>query len=301
MKKKLGIILAGLVGIFPAVYCVLALLACPMPNHPFFNHDGVLVIAHRGGGGLWPESTMYAFEHAAGLGVDVLEMDVHATRDGQLVVIHDDTVDRTTNGTGHVLDFTLAELRELDAGYNWTQDGGQSFPFRGKGLAIPTLEEVFAAFGDKSMIVEIKHFQPSIVSDLSRLIREHGLTEKVLVASVDTQTLKEFRRICPEVATSAGEAEVRLFYGVSLAHLAKAYQPTAYALQVPEYSDGRQVVTKRFVDTAHSCNMQVHVWTVNETQDMKRLIDLGVDGLVTDYPDRLLTLLGRKEASDGNN
>jgi len=293
MKKKLGIILAGLVGLPPAVYCVLALLAGPMPNHPFFNHDGVLVIAHRGGGGLWPESTMYAFEHAIKLGVDILEMDVHATSDGELVVIHDDTVDRTTNGSGRVRDFTLAELRELNAGYNWTSDDGQSFPFRAKGLTIPTLEEVFTAFGDESMVVEIKHFQPSLVSDLSRLIREHGLTDKVLVASVDTETLKEFRRICPEVATSAGEAEVRFIYGVILAHLARAYQPPAYALQVPEYSDDRQVVTKRFIDTAHQYNMQVHVWTVNETKDMKRLIDLGVDGLVTDYPDRLLTILER--------
>jgi len=244
---------------------------------------------------------MYAFEHAVKLGVDILEMDVHATRDGRLVVIHDDTLDRTTNGTGRVRDFTLAQLRQFDAGYNWTSDGGQSFPFRGKGLTIPTLEEVFTAFGDKSMVVEIKHFKPSIVADLCRMIREHRLSEKVLVASVDTDTLKEFRRICPEVATSAGEAEVRFFYGVSMAHMARAYQPPAYALQVPEYSGSKQVVTKRFVDTAHQCNMQVHVWTVNETEDMRRLIDLGVDGIVTDYPDRLLAMLARKETSADNN
>jgi len=293
MKRKLGIILACLVGIPSAVYCVLALLATPMPQHPFFNHDGVLAIAHRGGGGLWPESTIYAFEQAVKLGVDILEMDVQATRDGELVIIHDDSVDRTTNGQGQVQDFTLAELGELDAGFNWTPDDGRSFPFRGKGLTIPKLADVLTVFRDISMVIEVKQLQPSIVASLCGLIHERGMTERVLVASVDTETLKEFRRICPEVATSAGEDEVRFFYGISLAHLARAHRPPAHALQVPEYSGGRLVVSRQFVDAAHRCNMQVHVWTVNETENMKRLIDLGVDGVVTDYPDRLLKILGR--------
>ncbi|MHC4679356.1 MAG: glycerophosphodiester phosphodiesterase [Planctomycetota bacterium] len=291
--KTLGIILIGLALLCGILYGVLAALARPAGHHPFFNHEGVLVIAHRGGGGLWPENTMYAFAHAAELGVDVIEMDVHSTRDGKLVVIHDETVDRTTDGTGRGQEFTLAQLKELDAGYTWTPDNGKSFPFRGRGLTVPTLAEVFAAFPDTAMNIEIKQFQPSIIAPLSRLISDCNMAERVLIASVDANTLREFRRVCPQVATSAGEQETRFFYGMHLAHMGRLCKAPAHAFQVPQYSDGREVVTRSFLNAAHGRNMEVHVWTVNDTEDMQRLTDTGVDGIVTDYPDRLLSVLGR--------
>ncbi|UCD00186.1 MAG: glycerophosphodiester phosphodiesterase [Phycisphaerales bacterium] len=288
-----GIILIGLVILCAILYGVLAALARPADRHPFFNRERVLAIAHRGGGGLWPENTMYAFAHAVELGVDVIEMDVHSTQDGEIVVIHDDTVDRTTNGTGRVQELTLAQLKQLDAGYIWTPDNGTSFPFRGRGLKVPTLAEVFAAFADMAMNIEIKQFKPSIVAPLSGLIREHNIAAQVLVASADTDTLKEFRRVCPQVATSAGEQETRFFYTMHLARLGRLCKAPAHAFQVPQYSDGRQVVTPSFVKVAHGRNMEVHVWTINDAEDMRRLIDMGVDGIVTDYPDRLLTVPGR--------
>ncbi len=293
MRKKLGMYLFGLIVSPIVVLGALIILARPIHNHPFFDHNGVLVIAHRGGLGLWPENTPYAFEHAVELGVDVLEMDVQSTEDGELVVMHDGTVDRTTNGTGRVQELTLAELRQLDAGYTWTADNGRSFPFRGLGLKVPTLTEVFATFPSTAMNMEIKQSEPSIVAPLCRMIRDYGMFERVLVASADTSTLKELRRLYPEVATSAGENEVRLFYGLILSRLGRVYRPHAEALQVPEYSGNRKVVSRQFVEAAHERGMKLHIWTVNNVEDMQRMLDLGVDGIITDYPDQLLSLLRR--------
>jgi glycerophosphoryl diester phosphodiesterase len=293
MHNKASKPLLGIGAVLITAYVVLAWLARPVPDHPFFSHnDGVLVIAHRGGRRLWPENTLYAFEHAVDLGVDVLEMDIHSTKDGVLVVMHDNTVDRTTNGSGAVQDFTLAELEELDAGYNWTADD-QSFPFRGQGITVPTMEKVFATLPNALMNIEIKQTQPSIVVPFCQMIRDYGMTERVLVASFDTNTIKEFRRACPEIATTAGEDEVRIFFGLNLAFLGAIYSSPAEALQVPEYSGDMRVVTQRFVHTAHKHNVDIHVWTVNDINDMRRFLNLGVDGIVTDYPDQLLTLLKR--------
>ena len=294
MRNKVAKFSLGFVALLVVIYTVLALLAKPIPDHPFFGHyDGVLVVAHRGGRGLWPENTLYAFERAVELGVGVLEMDVHSTKDGALVVMHDRTVDRTTDGTGPIQDFTLAELEELDAGYNWSDDDGQTFPFRGQGIAVPTVAEVLAAFPDVLMNIEIKQSQPPIAASLCQVIRDYGMTERVLIASFDTDTIKEFRTACPEVATTAGEDEVRILFGLNLAFLGAIYSPPAEAVQVPEYSGDLHVVTRRFVHTAHARNMEVHVWMVNDADDMQRFLDLGVDGIITDHPDRLLALLGR--------
>ena len=267
--------------------------ARPGPDHPYFQDDGVLVMAHRGGRRLWPENTLYAFERAVDLGVDVLEMDLHTTADGAIVVIHDDTVDRTTDGTGPVQSFTLNALQALDAGYQWTSDEGETYPYRGMEIQIPTLGEVFRAFPDMSMNIEIKQVAPSITQTVCREIVDHDMEDLVLVASFDTETIRSFRGHCPQVASTTGEDEVRLLYGLSLAHLAGFYKSPAEAAQVPEYSGETHVVTPRFIQAAHRRNMDVHVWTVNDPGDMARFLEMGVDGLITDRPDLLLELLGR--------
>lgn len=267
----------------------------PATERAFFNKDGVrpLVIAHRGGAGLWPENTLYGFEKASSLGVDVIEIDVRSTSDGVLVVIHDGTLDRTTDGAGRVSEVTLAELKKYDAGYRWTSDGGKSFPLRGQGLTVPTLEEVFKALPQMRFNIEPKQEAPSIIEPLCNLIRKQGMADKVAVASFSHSIMDEFRRTCPEVATSATPVEVSKFLAMQKAGVGQAYSPPMQALQVPEYAGGLRVLTKEFVEAAHNRNLQVHAWTVNETEDMKRLIDMGVDGLMTDYPDRLMNLLGR--------
>ena len=267
-------------------------------EHPYFGGDTrgrPLVIAHRGGAGLWPENTLHAFERAAALGADVIETDVRATADGELVLIHDETVNRTTDGSGRVRQLTLAELKRLDAGYRWSPDGGQSFPLRGRGLTVPTLREVFAALPRTRFNIEPKQTAPSLAAPLCRLIREHGMQTRVMVAAFRDTAVEQFRRECPEVATSAGTAEVAGFLALQRSGLASSYGPRMQALQVPEWAGSLRVLSEEFVASAHARNLRVHAWTVNAESDMRRLLALGVDGVMTDYPDRLLKVLGRPE------
>jgi glycerophosphoryl diester phosphodiesterase len=281
-------------GALLSLYLLLAVIAQPGVTHPYFlapGRFGPLVIAHQGGDGLRPGNTLNAFEHASGLGADVLEMDIHSTRDGMLVVIHDDTVDRTTDGSGRVQDFTFEALQELDAGYNWSPDGGVTFPYRGQGIQVPSLEEVLRNYPEFRLNIEIKQEVPSIGQPLCDLLQEYRLADRALVASFSQRAMNDFRAVCPEVATSAVENEVILFFAFKTLLLAPTYSPTAYALQVPENRFNIQVLTEGFIRTAHSRGMQVHAWTINEPADMRRLLDLGVDGIITDYPDRLLDLL----------
>lgn len=270
----------------------------PAPARAFFTRGErrPLVIAHRGGAGLWPENTLYAFERARDCGADVIELDVRASADGVLVLMHDPTVERTTDGAGRVAELGAAELKRLDAGHRWTPDGGRSFPLRGRGLTVPTLEEVFAALPGMRFNIEPKQETPSLAEPLCRVVRERRMTDSVLVGSFRQAVLDEFRRVCPEVATSASPTEVSAFLTLHKAGLGAAYSPAMQALQVPEYAGGLQVLTRSFVEAAHGRNLAVHAWTVNEPGDMRRLLEMGVDGILTDYPDRLLALLGRAPA-----
>lgn len=297
MRTKRLSVAIGLLAVLAAIYAIFALLARPAAEHPFFAQfeQRPLVMAHQGGNGLWPDNTLYAFEQAAAMGVDVLEMDIHSTADGVLVVMHDDTVDRTTDGSGPIQSLTLEEIKALDAGYHWSADEGGTFPYRGQGITVPTLEEVFAAFPDVALNIEIKQAEPSLVEPFCQLIREYGMGERVLVASFHQETVRAFRQACPEVATSSGEGEVIALFALSKLFLEATYEPAAQAVQVPEYRSGLHVLAPRFVDAAHGRGLEVHAWTINEIPDMERLVALGVDGLITDYPDRLMEVLGRTE------
>jgi glycerophosphoryl diester phosphodiesterase len=280
------IVLAGIIVVW-------TIFARPIPQHPFFNSDDVWVMAHRGGRGLWPENTLYAFERAVESGVDILEMDIHSTKDGTIILLHDSTVDRTTDGTGPVNDINLTDLKKLNAGYHWTADEGLTYPYRSQNIVVPTLEEVFLAFPDFHLNIEIKQTQPPITGPLCETIREFNMVNNVLIASFNMDTIKEFRNTCPEVATTAGENEVRMLYVLSRLYLGKLYNPPAEAVQVPEYRGDIHVATDRFVRAAHNRNIAVHVWTINDKSDMLRMLDIGVDGIITDNPDRLMALLGR--------
>ena len=292
LQKCIKTLLCLLLIIFIA-YAIFSLLAKPVPDHPYFIPDKFLIIAHRGGPSLGPESTLYTFRRAVKLGVDVLEMDVRSTRDGQLIILHDDTVARTTNATGPVQNYTLVDLKKLDAAHRWSPDKGQTFPLRNKGVKIPTLPEVFKAFPQTKLNLEIKETRSNTIQSLCRLIRDHRMTNNVVVASFDTDSLKEFRRLCPQVATSAGASEARLFFGLQKAYLEAAYSPDAQVLQVPETLGGLRIVNKRFIDAAHARNMRVQVWLVNDVKSMQRVLELGVDGIMTDYPQRLMEVLNK--------
>jgi glycerophosphoryl diester phosphodiesterase len=153
------------------------------------------------------------------------------------------------------------------------------------------LSEVFEAFPQTKLNLEIKEARSSTIQSLCRLIRDHQMTSNVVVASFDTDSLKEFRRLCPQVATSAGASEARLFFGLQKAYLEAAYSPVVQVLQVPEALGDLRIVNKRFIDAAHARNMRVQVWLANDVTSMQRLLELGVDGIMTDYPQRLMEVL----------
>ena len=299
-SRKILIGLGKVLLVFSAVglviYALALVTARPAPAHPWFaprpDDHTPLVFAHQGGENIRPSNTMEAFRHAVELGADVLDTDMHLTKDGVLILMHDQTVDRTTDGTGAIRDLTLAEIKRLDAGYDFSTDDGQTFPYRDQGLTVPTLEELFQTYPDKRFGIEIKQTEPvETAKRFCALIRQYQMQDSVLVSSFRQQNMDEFRKQCPEVATSATEEEVRPFFFASLLGMTRAFTPNFNSLQVPEEAAGFQILTPQFVAAARERGLPVQPWTINEEADLKRILALGVDGINTDNPDRLLELL----------
>lgn len=258
------------------------------------NWDSPAPIAHRGSRLLWPENTMEAFQGAIDLGIAYLETDLHTTADGVIVCIHDDTVDRTTDGTGPVSGFTYQELTTLDAGYRH-QSGGH--PFRGRGLSVPRLDEVVTAFPHARMIVDLK--EDGMEAALADLIQRHDLTGRIIVGSFSDLRLTEFNRIAGgTIPVSTGQTTSASW--VLASKVGRGVSGPASALQLPIQMRGVPVVTSRLVEVAHGRGVAVHVWTVNDPSEMHALLDLGVDGIVTDRPDLLKeVLVSRGDWKDG--
>jgi glycerophosphoryl diester phosphodiesterase len=259
------------------------------PGSPFLA-GAPLLIAHRGGAALAPEDTMIAFRRARDWWrAEVLELDVQPSRDGEAVVIHDPTLERTTDGEGPVAEHTLDEIRALDAGYRFTPDGGASFPFRGRGIGVPTLVEVLSALPDLRVIIEIKDGRTQ--DRVWESIRECDAVDRVLIAAGDSRNRAKLSDY--PVPVSAGKTEIRLLAAqVRLGRV--LHSPRIDALQVPDFWEGRRIVTPKLIAAADGLNVPVHVWTVNEIADMERLLDWGAAGLVTDRPDRLSRLLNER-------
>lgn len=256
------------------------------PGSPYLA-GAPLLLAHRGGGALAPENTLVAFRRALDWwGADVLELDVRATREGVAIVFHDDTLERTTDGRGRVGDHSLAEIQELDAGFTFSPDG-EHFPFRGTGVRVSTLAEILTACPGARINIEVKDVAagPSVADAIDRT----GSGPRVLIAAGDRACRAGLdHRGWP---VSASEDELRAFYVFHRLHLARLHTPRVDALQLPEIHDGRQIVNPRLIAEAHRKNVAVHVWTIDEESDMRRLLEWGVDGIVTDRPDRLARVL----------
>ncbi|MBM4184662.1 MAG: glycerophosphodiester phosphodiesterase [Gemmatimonadetes bacterium] len=264
----------------------------PRPGRAYLAGAPMLV-AHRGGSGLAPENTVVAFRSAVeDWWADMLEMDAHLTKDGHVVVIHDPTVDRTTNGSGRVSDLTLHEIQSLDAGYRF-RDGSGSHPYRGRGVVIPTMEEVLVTFGDVWINVECK--DAAAAEPLAALIARLGAEQRVLVAAEHESKRAGARGYRGPWGASLPQG--LLFWLLHRLPGGSPYTPRADIFQVPEIWKGMRVVTPRFVREAHRLNVPVQVWTVDREEDMRRLLACGVDGIQTDRPDvlaRVLTeLVGR--------
>jgi len=279
-------------------------LVAPRTTAPFFQREGangpVLVVAHQGGESLRPSNTMEAFRHGVDLGVDVLDTDLHRTADGVLVLIHDETVDRTSNGTGAVRDLTIAELRQLDFGYRFTPiddegDGAGSHPWRDRGLGIVTVDELFAEFGTEVRYgIEIKQTVPEAADELCDAITAAGLVDHVLVSSFAQSNMDAFRVACPEVATSATEGEVRRFYVLARLRLSGFHRPAHDGLQIPERSGRWHLLSDRVIGTADAWNLPIVPWTIDDPETMADLIEAGVAGINTNRPDLLIEVLGRQ-------
>ncbi len=276
----------------------LRLISKPAPAHPYYAEElnYPLVIAHQGGDGIWPGDTLFAFEKAVEIGADVLEMDAHITKDREIVLMHDERVDRTTDGTGLIEDLTLADLAKLDAAYQWSKDGGKTFPYRGQGIQVPTLRELFEKFPEKRFLIEIKLTENPINSPLCDLIHDYNMQGKVVVASFHDDAMALFRETCPDIATSASKGEVLPFVLLGKIFFSGWLSPEYQSLQVPyetSESYGIPVLTKRFIREAHQKNIHVEPWTVDDPELMKKYIEWGVDGIITDRPDLMIEVLGR--------
>lgn len=271
----------------------------PPPPHPALaSQPGrPWIIAHAGGLGLQPENTLEAFTASAALGCDQLEMDIRLTRDGVLVTHHDPIINRTSNGSGPVLDHTLAELKALNFGARF-RDASGAQPYRDRPAHIATLEEVFTRFPQLPMTIELKDRgetgrQAGRV--LAGLIARFQRTNSVVIASFDDATLNAFRDLTDgRVPTSAAKGETRSFVLLSLLGLDRLWAGSAAALQVPSNpreASGFQLARPGFLRAAHARNVAVHYWTVNDPDEMRRLIAMGADGLITDFPNRLKAIL----------
>lgn len=261
---------------------------------------GVFVrTAHKGASALAPENTLIAFRKAVEIGVDLIELDVRSTSDGKIVVLHDPTVDRTTDGTGPVKSMRYEDLRKLDAAAHF---GAPEYPFRDRNIRIPLLEEVLDSFPQMDFTIEVKSMaHPNFIGALTQVIRS-AARDRIIVASEDHRPLSLIRKALPGVCTSLSRREIRRFFFMSKLGLRSWFRSPGSLLQIPLVSDfennrGLRLVTAPFIRAAHKTGRPVHVWTINDPDEMRRLIRLGVDGITTDRPD-LLNLIW-KEQLDG--
>jgi glycerophosphoryl diester phosphodiesterase len=256
----------------------------------FFASSLPRLIAHRGGAGRFPENTLAAFRAAAALGMPYAELDIHATRDGAVVVAHDPDLRRTCGRDETISALDYRALAEADAGFTFAD--GERFPFRGQGLKIPTLAEVFAACPDQCFIVEIKQCMPSVVRAMLEVIDRHGMGRQVLIASEHQEPLDELRALRPGLPTSFSALEIAAFFAALNSGKLDDYRPPADALQIPPRYAAMELATPSSVAAAHHLAIELHVWTVNSEPEMRALLAMGVDGILTDFPDRLLHATG---------
>jgi glycerophosphoryl diester phosphodiesterase len=248
-----------------------------------------LIFAHRGGAGLAPENTWPAFEEAHALGVDGFELDVHVSRDGEVMVIHDDDLARTTGSSGLVTALTVDQLSEADAGATFSPaDAPGTFPFRGRGVRIPRLRDLLVAFRDELFIIELKGVDAIVAERALDVVRETDSLDRVCFGGFSWRMLRALRRLEPGVCSSASREETRWSLYGSWLHLSPGWARAGgvRAFQVPEMAGLTRVVSPRFLAAAHAADLLVQVWTVNDEADMRRLAAWGVDGLITDRPDR---------------
>jgi glycerophosphoryl diester phosphodiesterase len=260
--------------------------------HPFFELRRPIVIGHRGCAGEAPENTLPSFERALAQGAAILESDIHLTRDGIPVLIHDPCIDRLTDGSGPVSGYSLAELQGFDAGHHFIRERGQNDPHTAQSLTIPSLEEAFEAFPTARFNLELKTSEPGLVDAVVDRVVEYQREALTLLTAAEDPIMAALRRrlagLSTQIAQGASRSDVLDFLSEG------PQKPGPMALQIPALYEDRPLVTPALVKRAHQRGIQVHVWTINETAEMARLLDQGVDGIITDFPGRLVALLSER-------
>ena len=251
-----------------------------MVQRSFLDGSTTIAFAHRGGAGEAPENTLPAFEAAVALGYRYLETDVHLTRDGVLLAFHDSSLDRLTDRVGRIGHLSLAEVRQADAGYAFTTDGGLTYPFRNTGVVIPTLEELLTRWTDVSVNIDAK--TDDTVAPLVDLVRRLDAFDRVCIGSFSDRRVTRIRALAGgRICSSMGQVASGMAYIASRSGRMPRFH--ADCLQVPQRW-GTLRIDRRFVNAAHHAGLHVHVWTVDDEAEMESLIDLGVDGIMTDRP-----------------
>ncbi|HEX6162991.1 MAG TPA: glycerophosphodiester phosphodiesterase [Vicinamibacterales bacterium] len=250
---------------------------------PVFQSTRPLVFAHRGGAKLAPENTIPALDNGMRLGSDGFEIDVQLSADGIPVVIHDHTLDRTTDRTGPVTALTADELARVDAGYRFEIDS--SFPFRGQGIGIARLDDVLPRYPNARVIIEMKGGQPELARAVGESIKKADAVERTCVGSFYQGSIDAIRAEHPEITTSASQEEARWTLHRSWVRWPFTKRRPWTAFQVPERAGWMRVVSRGFLRHVHREGHAVQVWVVNERADIERLLDWGVDGIISDRPD----------------
>ncbi len=263
---------------------------------PFFSQP-TRVLAHRGDSANFPENTLPSFESAWKLQVDVIETDLHLTRDGVCVVWHDPTVDRTTDGTGTIRQLSWDYLQSLDAGYRFTPDGGETYPFRGQGIRMVRLTELLRELPEARFNLDLKTDTPELTEEFIRIIRKTKSEDRVLAASFLDKPIRTIRKALPRIPTSLPRREINMSYVLHrLGLLGLKRQFHGETLPLPEYHQGRRILSPQYIRALHRRGLKVFVWTINQEEDMNRLLDWGADGIFTDYPRRLMKVLNQRDS-----
>ena len=261
---------------------------------PYFAPPRPRIFGHRGAAGVAPENTLPSFALAAALGAAYLELDVYATADGEIAVMHDPLLERTTDGSGPVSAHTWAQLAGLDAGYHFTHDG-RTFPYRGQGVRIPRLRDVVREFPAHRLNIEIKQGGASVADAVLDVLRLTAGLDRVLLAAEHDDIMHCIRdAVGDRVATSMCVGEVVDFVGRLQRDDWHGYLPAGQALQIPPAHAGIELVTPASVAAAHRSGLEVHVWTINDAVEIERLLDLGVDGVMSDLPGLVVTAVRRR-------
>jgi glycerophosphoryl diester phosphodiesterase len=256
--------------------------------HPFFDTPTPHLFGHRGASAEAPENTLPAFDRAWACGVAYLETDCHATRDGEVVILHDPEVERTTDGSGPIRELRFSQVERLDAGFRFSSDGGRTFPYRGQGIRIPRLVEVLERFPDARVNLEVKAEDPAVAEEVLRIVRRSGAAPRMLLASDKDDLLEHMRKLDPGTALGSSLGDVVAFFEAFRNGEIERHTPRGQALQIPPQFMGEDLVTPASVEAAHRVGLHIHVWTVNDPEEMARLLDCKVDGLMSDDPQTLV-------------